>query len=154
MEYTKTRSFVRRNIFSLLVLLLIAILSLMPAQEFPQVDVQFADKWAHWVMYGFLTLVVGLERLLRKADGINSPSCSPISQVKSSGCCSLRPVHVWLIALLAALYGGIMELVQAFLTTTRNGDWMDCAANAFGALCGALVLRYLIIASLTRNHKC
>ena len=53
--------YIRQHIFSLLTLLLIAALSLMPAQEFPQTDIQFADKWAHWVMYGFLTLVMGIE---------------------------------------------------------------------------------------------
>ena len=57
--------YIRRHIFSLLTLLLIAVLSLMPAQEFPETDIQFADKWAHWVMYGFLTLVMGIDYVLR-----------------------------------------------------------------------------------------
>ena len=54
--------YIRRHIFTLLTLLLIATLSLMPAQEFPETDIQFADKWAHWVMYGFLSgsMVLGL----------------------------------------------------------------------------------------------
>ena len=57
--------YIRHHIFSLLSLLLIAVLSLMPAQEFPQTDIQFAYKWAHWVMYGFLTLVMGIDYVLR-----------------------------------------------------------------------------------------
>ena len=113
-----------RYFFSTLIVILVTGLSLFPAQEFPEVDVQFADKWAHWIMYAAVTLVIGIEQGLK------------------------RPVRAWgtriaVIAVFAALWGALMELCQAYLTTTRSGDILDAAANTFGALCGALVLLLL-----------
>jgi VanZ family protein len=35
-----------------------------------------------------------------------------------------------------AAWSGLMELAQAFLTTTRSGEWMDLWANVFGVICG------------------
>ncbi len=114
----------KKNLLATLALLLIATLSLMPAQEFPQVDVQFADKWAHWVMYAFLFLVIGGERILHK---------------RTTSYASFA-----LIAILVAIYGGLMELGQAYLTSTRHGDWLDVAANTFGAFCGLACLTLYI----------
>lgn len=131
--------FIRRHIFSLLTLLLIAVLSLMPAQEFPQTDIQFADKWAHWVMYGFLTLVMGIDYVLR----------DEYLRAKASAHRKGEQVHkekgtaIWqflVIFIVASVYGGLMELGQAYLTTSRHGDWLDVLANSFGALCALVLL--------------
>lgn len=125
-------AYIRKNIFCLLTLTLISILSLMPAQEFPQMDVQFADKWAHWVMYGFLTSVMGGEYILhtyyynKKAEAH-----------KKKGTTIWRFLS---ISLFASLYGGLMELGQAYLTTSRHGDWLDVWANCFGAICALICL--------------
>ena len=120
---------IRRHIFSLLALILIATLSLMPAQEFPQTDIQFADKWAHWVMYGFLTLVMGIECVLRDEY---------LGQAHKS-----KGTAIWqflLISIIASAFGGLMELGQAYLTTSRHGDWLDVYANSFGAICAFVIL--------------
>ena len=52
--------------FSILLLIVITVLSLMPGQEFPETDVSFADKWVHWFMYGTWTVVVLWEARKRK----------------------------------------------------------------------------------------
>jgi VanZ family protein len=120
----------RHHIFSILTILLITTLSLMPAQEFPQVDVQFADKWAHWLMYGFVTLVMGIEFIILPHKNGN------LKKRK-------RGTAFWqflLISVFASLYGGLMELGQAYLTTSRHGDWLDVWANSFGALCAFALL--------------
>ena len=131
--------YIRHHIFSLLTLLLIAVLSLMPAQEFPQTDIQFADKWAHWVMYGFLTLVMGIDYVLR----------GEYLRAKTSAHRKEEQVHkekgtaIWqllVIFIVASVYGGLMELGQAYLTTSRHGDWLDVLANSFGALCALVLL--------------
>ena len=31
---------------------------------------------------------------------------------------------------------GLIEMIQAYCTTNRSGDWLDLAANAIGALFG------------------
>ena len=43
--------------------------------------------------------------------------------------------HAWVGALLCpVLFSGVVELLQAYCTTYRGGDWLDFAANAVGAL--------------------
>ena len=131
--------YIRRHIFSLLTFLLIAVLSLMPAQEFPQTDIQFADKWAHWVMYGFLTLVMGIDYVLRDEYLSTKPSASSAQRQRYKN----KGAAIWqllVIAIIASVYGGLMELGQAYLTTSRHGDWLDVLANSFGALCALVLL--------------
>lgn len=131
--------YIRRHIFSLLTLLLIAVLSLMPAQEFPQTDIQFADKWAHWVMYGFLTLVMGIDYVLRDEYLSTKPSASWHQRLAHKN----KGTAIWqflVIFIVASVYGGLMELGQAYLTTSRHGDWLDVLANSFGALCALVLL--------------
>ena len=143
--------YIRHHIFSLLSLLLIAVLSLMPAQEFPQTDIKFADKWAHWVMYGFLTLVMGIDYVLR----------GEYLRAKASAHRKEEQVHkekgtaIWqflVIFIVASVYGGLMELGQAYLTTSRHGDWLDVLANSFGALC-AFILLLIFLLSTSQQHS-
>ncbi len=141
--------YIRRHIFSLLTLMLIAVLSLMPAQEFPQTDIQFADKWAHWVMYGFLTLVMGIDYVLRDVYLSTKPSASSAQRQRYKN----KGTAIWqflVIAIIASVYGGLMELGQAYLTTSRHGDWLDVWANSFGALCAFVIL--LICHKLQRKR--
>ena len=131
--------YIRRHIFTLPTFLLIAALSLMPAQECPQTDIQFADKWAHWVMYGFLTLVMGIECVLRDEYLRKKASTSGLhEQAHKSKGTAIR--QFLFIAIIASVYGGLMELGQAYLTTSRHGDWLDVYANSFGALCALVLL--------------
>lgn len=131
--------YIRRHIFSLLTLLLIAVLSLMPAQEFPQTDIQFADKWAHWVMYGFLTLVMGIDYVLRD-DYLKKRSYPIRAQWHAHKNKGTAIGQFLVIFIIASVYGGLMELGQAYLTTSRHGDWFDVLANSFGALCAFILL--------------
>ena len=107
------------------VLAVVTLLSLMPAQEFPQVDAECADKWVHWLMYGAVTVVIGLEASWAKGRGLMA---------------GLGVGLIVRVAVFAAVWGGVMEWCQATLTTTRSGEWLDVGANGVGALCGALVL--------------
>lgn len=132
--------YIRRHFFSLLTILLITTLSLMPSKEFPQVNVQFADKWAHWLMYGFLTIVMGIEsahgNILLSAKVWKNPERREASQKKRG----TTPWRFLAIFFFSSLYGGLMELGQAYLTTSRHGDWLDVWANSFGALCALIFL--------------
>ena len=144
--------YIRRHIFSLLTLLLIAVLSLMPAQEFPQTDIQFADKWAHWVMYGFLTLVMGIDYVLRGEYLSTKASASSTQRQRYKN----KGAAIWqllVIAIIASVYGGLMELGQAYLTTSRHGDWLDMWANSFGALCAFIILFLFRLLSKRENSR-
>lgn len=48
--------------------------------------------------------------------------------------------HAWVGALVCpVLFSGVIELLQAYCTTYRGGDWMDFAANSVGALLASAV---------------
>lgn len=96
----------------------VVILSVMPIPEVePLEEVPLIDKWVHFVMYGAVAMAAWHDRFRRK-PAPRSP----------------RPDRATL--LLATLYpaalGGLMELVQAYLTTYRSGDWLDFAADCVG----------------------
>lgn len=48
--------------------------------------------------------------------------------------------HAWLGAWLCpVLFSGAVELLQAYCTTYRGGDWWDFAANTSGATLASLI---------------
>lgn len=123
--------FVRRYPLSLVCIALIWVLSLTPFfPETPFDDVQFIDKWTHLVMYAGTTAVVWWEYLRshRRAD--------------------FRRLLLWGGMAMVAL-GGLIELLQAYCTTTRSGEWLDFWADSAGVLIGILVgmLMWLVFRS-------
>ena len=77
----------------------------------------FIDKWTHLIMYGGTCSVIWLE-YLRRHDRIDWRKIL------------LLPV------LGMILLGGLMELLQAYCTTTRSGEWLDFWADSAGVLLG------------------
>lgn len=116
-------------------IVVIGILSLAPMPEVKMAEeVPLADKWVHMVMYGSLSLVVWYEHTRR---------------------CRQRASHgfllVWALAA-PILMGGLMELMQAYLTTVRSGEWLDFVANSIGA-CTAWVLEEGLTLLQSSRHK-
>lgn len=112
---------IKEYILSTLVTVAIVVLSTIPIPENPPLgDVPLIDKWVHMVMYGGLVFVMWIDHVLR---------------------CKRELTWVVRIAMLlfATGLGGMMELVQAYLTTCRSGDWIDFEADAVGALIGILL---------------
>lgn len=108
---------VRKYPLSLLCVLLIGVLSLAPYfPETPLDDVAFIDKWTHLVMYGGTCTVIWWE-YLRSHSALNS-----------------RKLLITLVGMI--LLGGLMELLQAYCTTTRSGEWLDFWADSIGVLLG------------------
>lgn len=46
--------------------------------------------------------------------------------------------------LLPACMSGFIEVLQAYCTTNRSGEWLDFAANCFGITLGFLVIKFII----------
>lgn len=110
--------FIRKYPLSLLCLVLIAVLSFTPFfPETPFDDVQFIDKWTHLAMYGGTSMVVWWE-YQRAHRQIN-----------------WQRLLLWALVGMTLL-GGIVELLQAYCTTTRSGDWFDFLADTVGVLLG------------------
>ena len=106
---------------SLLCLALIWYLCLfVDMPETPMDDVPFIDKWTHLVMYGGTTSVIWWEYLRHH-----------------------RRLVLWKLFLFAFLglivMSGCIELLQAYATTTRAGEWLDFAANTTGVCLGTFV---------------
>ena len=111
---------VRNYPFSCILIGLIWVLSLVPFfPETPLDNVKFIDKWVHFIMYGGTFGVLWIE-YLRQHDRLDAR-------------------RLFLLAWLCpVLMGGLLELLQAYCTTTRNGDWLDFLANATGVTLASL----------------
>lgn len=118
---SKILIYIKRYPLSLLCIVLIWYLCVwfLPP-ELPLKDVKFIDKWTHFVMYGGTCSIIWYE-YLRSHNRINS-------------------LRLFLLAWLApVLMSGVIELVQAYCTTNRAGEWLDFAANTTGCSLGALL---------------
>lgn len=102
---------------------------LTPVPETPVDDVPGIDKFVHTGLYGFLCLIIWWERL---------------RQAKTR---PLNRVHCFIGAfLLPILMSGSIELLQAYATTCRSGDWWDMAANTLG-----VVLTWIFVTIMLKN---
>lgn len=119
---------------SLFAVFAICVLSLAPigAMEIG-VEVPLADKWAHFLMYGGLTSVVWWEYWKQHSEA---------DRIWLSVCGFLCPV----------MLGGLLELLQAYATTYRSGDWLDFVANSIGVALGVVLGLVAIRPWWTRRH--
>lgn len=119
----------KRHFWTLVASVAIIIASLIPIPEIkPLEDIPLMDKWTHFVMYGGLACAAWFDIHHSK------------KQVPTTGKLLLAIAY-------PILLGGLMELAQAYLTTCRNGDWLDFIANTIGAVIaipiGAVIKRLL-----------
>jgi hypothetical protein len=106
-------------------LALIFLLSFTPFfPETPLDDIDFIDKWTHLVMYGGTTSVIWWEHL----RNCRKEACRPDFQTL-----------FWVAFVGMILLGGLVELGQAYCTTTRSGEWLDFWADSIGVLLGNLL---------------
>ena len=113
--------YIRKYPFSVTCICLVWILSLLPFfPETPLDNVEFIDKWVHFIMYGGTCLIIWLEYTLKH----KSPDYEKLF------------FWAWLTPV---MMGGVLELMQAYCTTTRNGDWLDFAANSTGVTIAGIV---------------
>ncbi|MEL6928582.1 MAG: VanZ family protein [Cyanobacteria bacterium J06600_6] len=96
---------------TLLILTLITILSLRPLDSLPPVP--GTDKTHHVIAYGVLMLPTAIR----------------------------KPKHWLLIALLFAVFSGVIELIQPYVN--RYGELEDLLANIAGLACGLVIAKIL-----------
>ena len=90
------------------------------APKTPFDSMQLIDKWVHFIMYGGTCLVIWVEYVQKH----KSPDYEKLF------------FWAWLVPV---IMGGVLELMQAYCTTTRNGDWLDFAANSTGVTIAGIV---------------
>ncbi len=104
---------------------LICVLSLTPfIPETRLNNVAFVDKWTHFIMYGGSCCVIWWEHLRCCKCQARRPN--------------RRALMLWAGAGLILL-GALMELLQAYATTTRSGEWLDLLADTVGVLLGTAI---------------
>jgi VanZ family protein len=111
---------VKKNIFSILIALIIMYLSLTSSHTFDKVsfiNIPNIDKVVHFGMYFGLMSVIILEN--RKT-------------MKSTG-------HLFLTGLIPLFYGSLLEILQSILTLTRTASFYDALANGSGILVSILL---------------
>ena len=103
---------------TVLVLLIIFILCFMNTTPIPVPPIHDFDKWVHALMFLGLSGVVFFDNTghLR----------FPISNMRIFSGTFLFPVVI----------GGLIEIMQAFFTVARTGDWFDFLFNSLGAFFG------------------
>lgn len=107
---TFLRRFSRYYLLTLMTVAAILVLCLMPIEAPPLKDVRFIDKWTHMVLFGGISGALLLEMTLNGHER-----------------------RRWIAPIAAGLFGGVVELLQAFCTTYRSGEWLDLIADAAGA---------------------
>lgn len=111
---------IRNNIFTIIVTAIIIYLSFANAKTFEGVDIfkiPYLDKIVHFCLYFLLMMVIIIEH--RK---------------------SLTNTRILIfIALVPVILGGIIELLQSDLTTSRTGDVLDILSNTSGVVCSLLL---------------
>jgi VanZ family protein len=111
---------IKKNIFSLLVALIIMYLSLASSHTFdkiPLINIPNIDKFVHFAMFFGLMSVIILENRRK----IKSPS------------------YLFMSGLIPLFYGILMEVLQSTLTTTRTGSFYDAVADGTGILASILI---------------
>jgi VanZ family protein len=65
----------------------------------------------------------------------------------------LKPLSTLFFSFLyASVTGAVLEIMQAYLTTTRQGEWADLVANLLGALTGCVM--FSLRQHFKSNNEC
>jgi VanZ family protein len=110
----------KKNIFSIIVALIIMYLSLAGSETFKKVsfvNIPHIDKIVHFCMYfGFMSVIILENRSSLKSNRL-----------------------LFLTALIPLSYGILMEFLQFALTITRSASLYDIAANSTGIFVALLL---------------
>ena len=133
MTHEQTK-WIKRHPISVILILVIWYLSLFTPPKIELANVRFIDKWAHLLMYGSLAFILWTEDWRARKTFTSMPRALALY---------IGPVAM----------SGLIELVQAYCTTNRSGDWLDLAANAIGALSGIVLGCFVTRTLRKKGHR-
>lgn len=114
----------KKNIFSILIALIILYLSLTGSETFHKVpffNIPYFDKIVHFGMYlGFMSVIILENRKSIKGN-----------------------LQLFRTALIPFVYGILMELLQLIFTTSRFASFYDVIANSAGILASLLLWMWI-----------
>lgn len=128
------RGFIPMRHYPLTILwfIFIFIVCLMPVPETPLSHVVNIDKFVHLGLWLVASLIIWFEYF--RAPERWQPR---------------QPL--WLTLVFPVLASGSIELLQAYATTCRSGDWLDFLFNAAGVILAALIVH--ICKRKVKNEK-
>ena len=113
--------FLKRHWMSIPLCLIILYLCFINAQSLPKVEISNFDKFVHLLMFLTVSIVIFFENTFYFKE-------------KTS---------LWKIFnfsfLFPAVYSGLIEIGQEYLSPTRSGDWMDFLFDGIGAFAGLII---------------
>ncbi|MGL4851345.1 MAG: VanZ family protein [Phocaeicola sp.] len=110
---------------SIALVIVIGYLSFFTPPQTELSEINHFDKFAHIAMYGGLSFVLWME-YLRSHKTVN------------------RGRLIISTYLLPFLLSGIIELLQAYCTENRSGEWFDLGANSLGILLAGMVGEFIL----------
>lgn len=119
--------YIKKYPLSLLILIAVVYLSFFNPPSIGESPFPHFDKFVHFCMYAGLSGILWLEHFWNHRKTRPNLKRGLIGAV-------LFPV----------LLGGLIEIGQAYLTTTRSGDIWDFFADILGVLIATLVCWYMI----------
>lgn len=126
---------IKQYFWSFLAVTVAILLCVLPFPVFPKMNkVPLMDKWVHFVMFGGVACAVWLD----KARLEKRTSQARVASGTALLACFFPAV------VLPVLLGGVLELVQAYVTTYRSGDWFDFLADSIGVLLAIPLGLYVI----------
>ncbi|MCD8166379.1 MAG: hypothetical protein LUE93_09820 [Bacteroides sp.] len=118
--------YLKKYPFSLLVIAVILYLSFFKPPSTGLNTIPHLDKLVHIAMYFGLSFILWVEFFRNHQEKGN-------------------PLHGWMGAFFfPILMGGGVELLQAWCTEYRGGDWLDFAANSVGVILATLFSLYIV----------
>ena len=127
-------SYIIRYKFSILIAISIALVSLIPSNNFPDsslFSIPYMDKIVHFSMYSLFGFVAMLESRCPKH------------------CLGFQLLLILAIFILSAL----IEVLQATLVATRQAEWLDLLANFSGLAAGYLAYRFAIFLGIFKSLR-
>ncbi len=102
--------------------IVIANLCFAPASEINKVHINIPhfDKIVHFGMFFILALLIA---------GLNGKYATYFNRI--------------LLPVIAIVYGGLIELIQLWFISGRDGDWFDWIADNAGVVLGLMVFSFL-----------
>ena len=109
--------------FTFVTCLVILILSVMPTSELPKINIRFADKIVHILLYFMLGIAVFMDFFINERR------------------ISVRFKRIAGVMLFVVFFGGIIEIIQYFIPY-RTASFYDFFANFIG---GILAVIFVLI---------
>jgi len=116
--------------------IIVLVLSVLPSNSFPKVDVSYADKIVHFLMYFFMIGVMVADSFL-----FYSKSAKFLQKTAHSE----KPMtnkKLLYFFFFAVIFGVVIEIIQFFLPT-RSAEWGDLLSNSIGAFVGISVIFFV-----------